>query len=100
MKEHTYKRWISDFAEHNRVLLATIADMEYESEQRLEAMECKMREERTRQGEHAMANRVHRLESDLRTLVRLIRRAQAEGVWRTEGLQLQDQQFKDVLSPK
>lgn len=99
MKEHTYKRWVSDFAEHNRILLASIADMECEAEQRLAVMERQLREERTRYGENFQAQRVQRLESDLSTLLRLIRRAQAEGVWRTDGLQLQDQQLKDALSP-
>lgn len=81
------------------MLLASIADLEYEAERRLEIMERNLQGMQQKQDENVQAQRIHRLESDLRTLVRLIRRAQAEGVWRTEGLQLQDQQFKDVLNP-
>lgn len=82
------------------MLLASIADMEYEAEQRMEALESKMKEERSRQEGNFQAQRIHRLESDLRTMVRLVRRAQAEGVWRTDGLEIQDPQFMDVLSPQ
>lgn len=88
---------MTDFAEHNRALLTAIAELEYEAEQRLAVMENRLHEERARVNEDVQAQRINRLESDLRTLARLIRRAQVEGRWRTDGLQLQDTQYNDVL---
>lgn len=80
-------------------MLATIADMEFESERRLEVMGSRMREERQRKDEDVQEDRIHRLQDHVRTLVRFIRRAQAEGVWRTDGMPLQDEQLKDLLQP-
>lgn len=88
---------MADFSDHNRALLTAIADLEYETEQRLAGMENLLHEERARADEDVQAQRISHLENDLRTMARLIRRAQVEGMWRTDGLQLQDPQYKDVL---
>lgn len=75
--------------------MASIAQLEYETERRLELLERKLREERN----SLASQKILRLENDIRALVKIIRRAQAEGVWRSDGIQLQDNQLNDLFNP-
>lgn len=79
------------------MLLATAEELEV-AERRIEALENELREERARKDESVQAQRIQQLENDVRRLVWLIKRAQAEGMWRVDGMQLQDQQFRDTFS--
>ena len=79
------------------MLLATAEELEV-AERRIEALENELREERARKDESVQAQRIQQLENDVRRLVWLIKRAQAEGMWRVDGMQLQDQQYRDTFS--
>lgn len=74
--------------------MASIAELEYETERRLELLERKLRDERS----GLAAQKILRLENDVRALVKIIKRTQAEGVCRSEGIQLQDTQLNDILN--
>ena len=91
LKYPIYRDWVKNLNTQNIDLIETVEELEKEACQRLELLEKKLKDSKD-------LNKIRRLDSDVRSLIALIRRAIGnERTWSTDGLTFFEIDLQDIF---